>query len=167
MKTQVQPPPDSRWPPSVLTLEVHPDADHTGTLTLGDGIGRPCEIALTKSHTTLLLALVLARIQDQRNGRCAMVGARTRDKLALIYGALPGAIFGRIDGQNLSGYKSRLNKMIRRRLAEHAEQEQVRLELPSLFARTRYGQGYCLGVGLELRGVDVEEMLERVRAAGV
>jgi hypothetical protein len=172
MKIQVQPPSDSRRPPTVLTLEVHPDADHTGTLTLDDGSGRPCEVALPKSYTTLLLALALARIQDQRNGRCAMVGCRMREKLALIYGALPGAIFGRIDGQHLSGYKSRLIKLIKRSLAEYTAAERVhgrqaRIEMPPLFAETRYGQGYCLGFGLELRGVDVEEMLERVRSACV
>ena len=166
MTIQAQPSSAPRRPVPALVLEVHPDADHTGTLTLDYGDGRPCEVALPKSFTMLLLALALARVLDRRDGRCAMVGCRMREKLARIYGALPGALFGHIEGQHLTGYKSRLLKLVRRRVAEHAVEVGAPLEVPRIFAPTSYGQGYCLDAELELRGVDVEEMLERLRLAG-
>lgn len=141
------------------------DADCTGLLTFKYVGGIVCHVDLTKCQSTTLLALVVARHIDRGKGLGDGAGGRTSDKLAEIYGLMPGALFGALKPSAVPGYKASLQGEIENGIRKAAKENGVELEQPGLIEQPGYGRGYRLRMDIEVRGIDLDDFSDRVRRA--
>jgi hypothetical protein len=125
-------------------------------------------IRVRKSFVGLLLGLACVYRRDMRDGILDEPGACSLEKLARICSNLPTAQYKHVSPGALSGYKARLLALIRKTVREVSEQQRKTLlpPDPDLVVHDSWGTGYRLTVELEMRGIDLDALLDDLIARG-